>query len=309
MPLGTLDRDPPPFFRQGPSALSKLAVFSALALFLMGADARFKMLQPVRVVLGAVLYPVQWLVMQPVLLISSTGDYLSSLNSAQNAKDEAQKRLGLQSARANQVEQLSLENERLRKLLDLPLRLKINALAAQVIYDAADPYTRKVVINKGLLNRIALGSPVLDESGVLGQVTRVYPTVSEVTLITDRDHAIPVLNTRTGARGVAFGDTSTHADAMELRYMAANADVTVGDLLTTSGVDGVYPPGLPVARIEKVDRRVDAMFARIYCVPLSLVAGAHHVLVLEPLTSQIAPRPAAEPDAPLVNNGRRQEIK
>ena len=96
MPLGTLDRDPPPFFRQGPSALSKLAVFSALALFLMVADARFKMLQPVRVVLGAVLYPVQWLVMQPVMLISSTGDYLSSLNSAQNAKDEAQKRLGLQ---------------------------------------------------------------------------------------------------------------------------------------------------------------------------------------------------------------------
>jgi rod shape-determining protein MreC len=133
--------------------------------------------------------------------------------------------------------------------------------------------------------------------------------VSEVTLITDRDHAIPVLNTRTGARGVAFGDTSMHADAMELRYMAANADVTVGDLLTTSGVDGVYPPGLPVARIEKVDRRVDTMFARIYCVPLSLVSGAHHVLVLEPLTSQISPRPVPAPDAPVVNSGKRQELK
>jgi rod shape-determining protein MreC len=72
---------------------------------------------------------------------------------------------------------------------------------------------------------VGLGSPVLDEHGVLGQVTRVYPLVSEVTLITDRDHAIPVLNTRTGARGVAFGDISSHADAMELRYMAANADV------------------------------------------------------------------------------------
>jgi rod shape-determining protein MreC len=112
-----------------------------------------------------------------------------------------------------------------------------------------------------------------------------------VTLITDRDHAIPVLNARTGARGVAFGDTSTHADALELRYMAANADVAVGDLLTTSGVDGVYPPGLPVARVEKVERRVDAVFARIYCVPLGLVSGAAHVLVLAPLTTQMPERP------------------
>lgn len=135
---------------------------------------------------------------------------------------------------------------------------------------------------------------MLDESGVLGQVTRVYPLVSEVTLITDRDHAIPVLNTRTGARGVAFGDVSTRADAMELRYMAANADVAPGDLLTTSGVDGVYPPGLPVARVEKVERRVDAVFARIYCVPLAAVSGADYVLVLDGVAGQIPERPPAD---------------
>ena len=307
MPLGTLDRDPPPFFRQGPSALSKLAVCSALALFLMVADARFKMMQPVRAFFGVVLYPVQWVAMQPATLISGGIGYFSGLNSAQSAKDEAQKRLGLQSARANQVEQLTLENERLRKLLDLHSRLKVNAYAAQVLYDAADPYTRKVIIDKGVLNSIKLGSPVLDETGVLGQVTRVYPMLSEVTLITDRDQSIPVLNTRTSARGVAFGDMSVHADAMELRYMAANADVTVGDLLTTSGVDGVYPPGLPVARVEKVERRVDTMFARIYCAPLAMVAGAHHVLVLDPLTDQIAPRPV--PDAPAPVKGKRQDLK
>ena len=175
-----------------------------------------------------------------------------------------------------------------------------------MLYDAADPFTRKVVINKGLLQQIALGSPVLDELGVVGQVTRVYPAMSEVTLITDRDHAIPVLNARTGARGVAFGDTSTHADALELRYMAANADVTVGDLLTTSGVDGIYPPGLPVARVEKVERQVDAVFARIYCVPLALVSGTTHVLVLDPLSAQIPPRPESEvPAAPAKGASRR----
>lgn len=299
MPLGTLDRDPPPFFRQGPSALSKLAVCSALALFLMVADSRFKMMQPLRVVLATALYPVQWLALQPVLLVQTTTTYFTTVASAESAQDEARKKLSLQSLRANQVEQLELENLRLRKLLDLSPRLTAPAKAAQVLYDAADPFTRKVVINKGLMHQLALGSPVLDEMGVIGQVTRVYPAMSEVTLITDRDHAIPVLNARTGARGVAFGDTSTHADALELRYMAANADVAVGDLLTTSGVDGVYPPGLPVARVEKIERQVDAVFARIYCVPLAMVSGTTHVLVLDPLSSQMPARPA--PDAPTVS--------
>lgn len=308
MPLGTLHKQPPPFFRQGPSALSKLAVCSALALFLMVADARFNVMQPTRAFFATVLYPMQWLVYQPAKLVSGGVGYVSSVSAAQSANDLAQKRLGLQSARASQVEQLILENQRLRKLLELRPQLQVNASAAQVIYDAADPYSRKVVIDKGLVNNINLGSPVLDESGVLGQVTRVYPMVSEVTLITDRNQAIPVLNTRTGARGVAFGETSTQADTLELRYMAANADVSVGDLLTTSGVDGIYPPGLHVARVEKVERQVDTMFARIYCVPVALVAGAKHVLVLEPLTAQMPPRPSHDMPGPL-NTAKRQVPK
>ncbi len=302
MPLGTLNRDPPPFFRQGPSALSKLAVCSALAFFLMVADSRFKVMQPLRVALATVLYPAQWLAMRPVLAYQGVSQYFASLTSAQSAQQDVLKKHSLQSQRANQVEQLVLENTRMRKLLGLRERLQSPAMAAQVVYDAADPYSRKVIIDKGMADRVGLGSPVLDEAGVLGQVTRVYPLVSEVTLITDRDHAIPVLNTRTGARGVAFGDASLHADAMELRFMAANADVAPGDLLTTSGVDGVYPPGLPVARVEKVERRVDAVFARIYCVPLAMVSGAGHVMVLDAVTAQIPSRPT--PEAPVVMNRR-----
>ena len=294
MPLGTLDRDPPPFFRQGYSALSKLAICSALAVFLMAADARFKVMQPLRVVVATAIYPFQWLAMRPVVLVQSVGGYFNTVSKVQTKEEETRKALVLQAQRASQVEQLELENLRLRKLLDLNARLTTTARAAQVLYDAADPYTRRVIIDRGIAHKIALGSPVLDESGVLGQVTRVYPLESEVTLITDRDHAIPVLNVRTGARGVAFGDTSTHADAMELRYMAANADVQVGDLLTTSGVDGVYPPGLPVARVEKVERQVDAVFARIYCVPLALVSGAGYVIVLDPIKDQIPARPTEE---------------
>ena len=306
MPLGTLGREPPPFFRQGPSALSKLAVCSALAIFLMVADARFKVMQPLRVVLAAALYPVQWVALRPVVLAQAAGQYVAAMSATQAEKDAALKKQSIQSQRANQVDQLTLENTRLRRLLGLRERLHSNAMAAQVLYDAADPYSRKVIIDKGMADHVGLGSPVLDESGVLGQVTRVYPLVSEVTLITDRDHAIPVLNTRTGARGVAFGDVSTRADAMELRYMAANADVAPGDLLTTSGVDGVYPPGLPVARVEKVERRVDAVFARIYCVPLAAVSGADYVLVLDSVAGQIPERPPADV---VVAPGKRGAVK
>ena len=298
MPLGTLDRNPPPFFRQGASAFTKLMVFSALALFLMVADTRFALTQPLRMAVATALYPVQWLVMRPVLWAQNAGSYFESLQSAQSAQEAAKQNLGLLSQRANQVEQLMLENSRLRKLLALRDRFAATGQAAQVLYDAADPYTRKVVIDKGLMNGVSAGSPVLDESGVLGQVTRVYPLVSEVTLVTDRDQAIPVLNARTGARAVAFGDPGAHAGALELRFMAANADVQAGDLLTTSGVDGVYPPGLPVARVEKVERRVESAFARIYCTPVALAAGAAHVMVLQPVSSQIPalPEPEAAPE-------------
>ncbi len=299
MPLGTLDRTPPPFFRQGPSALSKLVVFSALALFLMVADSRFKIMQPLRVVVATVLRPVQWLAMQPVNWAQDSGKYFESLQTSQSSEDEARRKLGLLSQRANQVEQLTLENNRLRKLLNLKDRITTPAQAAQVLYDAADPYTRKVIIDKGLTHGVETGSPVIDEAGVLGQVTRVYTTVSEVTLITDRDQAIPVLNARTGARGIAFGDAAAHASSLELRFMAANADVQAGDILTTSGVDAVYPPGLPVARVDRVERRVDTAFARIYCTPVALVSGTAHVMVLTPVTSQVAARPAPEPVAAL----------
>ena len=299
MPLGTLDRTPPPFFKQGPSALSKLMVFSALALFLMVADTRFRITQPLRAAVATVLYPVQWVALRPVMAVRGAGEYFISLRSAQQTEAEARTKLAQQSQRANQVEQLALENARLRKLLELRDRLSTPAQAAEVLYDAADPYTRKVIIDKGMTQGVQEGSPVIDESGVLGQVTRVHPLISEVTLITDREQAIPVLNTRTGARSVAYGDpTGAHGGTLELRFMANNADVQPGDVLTTSGVDGVYPPGLPVAKVDKVERKLDT-FARIACSPQGLVDGARHVMVLKPVSAQIPPRPPGERPAPV----------
>ena len=282
--------------------MSKLAFFSALALFLMVADTRFKIVQPLRAGLATALYPVQWAVLQPLAWAEQGGQYFQSLKSAQASEDAAHRKLNFQSVQANQVEQLALENSRLRHLLALRERVTTPAQAAQVLYDAADPYTRKVVVDRGLVAGVVAGSPVVDESGVLGQVTRVYPMISEVTLVTDRDQAIPVLNTRTGARGVAFGDSVLRSNALELRFMAADADVQSGDLLTTSGVDGVYPPGLPVARVTSVERRADSGFARISCTPVAGVSAVVHVMILQPVANpQVAgpavtsaPQPAAK---------------
>ncbi|HEY0826450.1 MAG TPA: rod shape-determining protein MreC [Ramlibacter sp.] len=307
MPLGTLDRTPPPFFKQGPSALSKLMVCSALALFLMVADARFRITQPLRAAVATVLFPLQWVAMRPVLVVRTVQDYFTSLNSALSNEEAARRKLILQSQRANQVEQLSAENTQLRKLLSLRERLSTPSVAAEVLYDAADPYTRKVIIDKGMAQGIEAGSPVIDESGVLGQVTRVHPLISEVTLVTDVDQAIPILNTRTGVRGITYGDAGRHGTGgLELRYMAANADVQPGDLLTTSGVDGLYPPGIPVARVATVERRPDSAFARIVLHPAALVDGARHVMVLKPMLNQIPARPAPEDPAPVSKRPARK---
>ena len=291
MSLGTLDRTSPPIFKQGLSALSKLILFSALALFLMVADSRFKVTQPLRAVLATALYPVQWLALQPVRAGRAVGDYFITARQAQSQSEAAALMLATQALRSSRVEQLTLENSRLRRLLDLREQLQVAGVAAEVLYDAADPYTRKVIIGKGMAQGIVLGSPVIDEFGVLGQVTLVHPLVSEVTLIIDRDLAIPVLNVRTGVRSLAFGDAGG-SGGLELRFMGSTSDVQQGDLLTTSGVDGVYPPGLPVARIDSIERRAESAFARIHCTPLALVSGARHVMVLQPQSAQIPPRPA-----------------
>ncbi|MBU6369258.1 MAG: rod shape-determining protein MreC [Burkholderiales bacterium] len=282
MPLGSLDRTPPPFFKQGTSALTKLVLFSSLSCGLMFADLHYNIVQPARWALSLIVYPVQWLALRPQAIWDHVDDVFESKQEALSAVDQANARLLAQSVSASQVEQLTLENNRLRSLLELRERHAVSAMAAEVLYEAADPFTRKMILNKGATQGVQNSSPVMDDQGILGQVTRVHPLVSEITLVTDREHSIPVLNTRTGARGVAFGE-SGGAPLLELRYMATNADIEEGDVLTTSGVDGVYPPGIPVAKVVKIERRADSVFARILCESLARVQAARHVMVLEPV--------------------------
>ena len=305
MPLGTLDRNPPPFFKQGTSALTKLIIFSFLSMALMLADQRYNLVQPARWVLSIIMYPVQWVALRPQVAWQGLGDVFVGKQDVLDNLQAANAQLLAQAVRTSQLEQLELENRYLRELLELRQRVATPALAAEVLYQAGDPYTRKMVLDKGALNGVVQGSPVMDEKGILGQITRVHPLVSEITLVTDREHSIPVLNLRTGARGVAFGE-SGGAPLLELRYMATNADIEVDDVLTTSGVDGVYPPGIPVAKVVKVERRADSVFARILCESLARVQGARHVMVLAPVKLPLE-SPPLEQTAPLLHHkgGRR----
>lgn len=298
MPLGTLDRTPPPFFRQGLPARTKLVLFSALSIFLMAADGRLALVKPLRAAAATALLPVVRVLSIPIDAASQGGEYFAGLKSALESENQMRLRLAAQAERSARVEQLTQENQRLRALLALRPAITVKTQAAEVLYEAPDPFSHKIFLDRGSQQGIAAGSPVINEAGVLGQVTRVYPYSAEVTLLVDKDAAIPVVNGRTQHRSAAFG-TGDGAN-MELRFVASNDDVQAGDVLTTSGSDGVYPAGLAVAKVAAVDRHADSAFARITLSPMARADGVHHVLVLEPVGLQLPARPEApaEPDTP-----------
>jgi rod shape-determining protein MreC len=281
MALESLDRSPPPFFRVGFAPLTKLVFFSALSLLLMFGDMQLQFTKPLRAALSTLILPVQWLVLQPGQALNFAGKHFQSLEQAQeNLKAAELKTLEL-SARSQQVEQLKFENQTLRQLMGLSSNISTPSQAAEILFDVPDPYNQRLVLNKGQVDGVVLGSPVIDAGGVIGQITRLLPMTAEVTLLTDHQQSIPVLNSRTGSRNITNGDMLEGVPMIELKFVPASADVKEGDLLITSGIDGVYPAGLQVARISHIERRVDISFARIHAKPLAELQG-RHVLILQP---------------------------
>ena len=295
----------PPLFKQGPSALARLFFFAVLALTLLVADTRFDALRYVRGVLGTALYPVQRGVLAPSEWLGGLGRYFESLDRVERDNQRlAREKTGLAQT-ALRAASLEAENAHLRSLAGLRDSLHAKSVAAEILYDARDPFSRKVIIDRGTGDGVDRGQPVIDESGVVGQVTRVFPMSSEITLLTDREQAIPVQNLRTGVRGIAYGGgNGGSAGLIELRFMPTNVDVKQDDLLVTSGLDGVFPQGLPVARVLSVERNTAYQFAKIVCAPLGGTERNRHVLVL--LTDKPTPRPADEPVA--VKKGKRGKV-
>lgn len=282
---------PPPFFKRGPAPLAQLAFFVALCLLLLFADLRYRTLESLRLMLTTAMWPVQQAVMLPVAGASDAGSYFANLVKLQHENASLRER---QLAQANQLlRQSYLENEnlRLRALLDMAERLDVRARATDVLYAARDPFSRRIIIDRGSTHDIEAGQAVIDDLGVIGQVTRVFPLTSEVTLLTDKNQVIPVQVARNGLRAVLAGAGS---GAMELRYLPANADVRPDDTLVTSGLDGIYLPGLPVAKVTSIDRDNSFSFARITCVPLAGVERHGQLLVLG--SRKLAPPPEVLPE-------------
>ncbi|RQU85355.1 rod shape-determining protein MreC [Burkholderia cenocepacia] len=295
-----MEYSPPPLFKQGPPALARLIFFVALAIALLVSDARFSTLEIVRGVLGTVLYPLQRAALVPRDLFMGAADLAVTGAALRHENDDLRKRNLQLSTQANQAAVLTQENAHLRAVLELRQHIATQSTPVEIQYDTSDPFTQKIVVGQGSQQGIQDGSPVVSEDGVVGQVTRVFPLQSEVTLVTDRDLAIPVQVLRTGLRSVIYG--TPKGDSLDLRFVPTSADLVAGDELITSGLDGVYPPGLPVAKVVRVDKLADTAFARVTCAPVAAVRGARQMLVLH-YRNDIPPRPA-EPDPAAEKNAK-----
>jgi len=289
---GSMGQPPPPFFKRGPAPFAQLVFFLALSLLMLVADLRFKTLEAARQAIATALWPLQQAVMLPVEGANDAGSYFANLDRLQKENLELRERQLAQANLLLRQSYLENENRRLRDLLAMQERLDVPTQAADILFAARDPFSRRVVIDRGTTHGIEPGQPVIDDLGVVGQVTRVFPLSSEVTLLTDKEQMIPVKVARNGLRAVLAGAGS---GAMELKFLPANAEVEPGDPLLTSGLDGIYLPGLPVAKVTRIDRDNSYSFARIECEPLAGIERHGQVLLLG--KRKLAVPPPSEPEA------------
>ena len=297
--------EPPPFFHRGPSPLARLAFFGLLSLALLFADTRYRYLENIRRVVAIALYPLQRAVEVPGEALAYVGGYFSSQRTLTGDNAALRERLLADAPVVQGYPLLEQENARLRALLAVEKRFQAAAITAEVLYSGRDPFTQKLFVDKGEAAGVQPGQAVIDEIGVIGQVTRVFPYLSEVTLVTDKDHAVPVKVERSGVRSVMYGAGTGRLP--ELRFMSPNAEIQAGDRLVTSGIDGTYPPGLAVAQVVSVERETGQMFARVTCRPLAGVERSALVLILGQTAAVTArPEEPVEGDAPRKGRGRRR---
>jgi rod shape-determining protein MreC len=302
-----MEYSPPPLFKQGASARVKMMVFACISIALLLVDSHMRTLVMVRKVAATVLYPLQMAALLPRDAIYGVGDYFSTLSSLEKQVRELKTQQIANSQALQQAQLQAVENAQLRRLFEARQQVPVKSMLAEVLYDARDVNSRKIVLDRGSRHDVALGLPVIDNQGVVGQVTRVFPFTSEVTLLSDKEQAIPVQLLRNGLRSVAYGRGKS--GNLELRFTAPNADIQVGDIVVTSGLDGVYPAGLAVARVTQVESSVSGSFGGVICQPLAGISNNTQLLILMSLP-ELPPRPPAEePRAPRKGNNKMAPVK
>lgn len=292
----------PQFFRHGPGPVARLVLFTLLASLLMVEDARFKLVPELRQAIAIVIYPLQKIALIPV----ATHDILLKMYSSLHIAEEnsyLRERYLRDSEKLLRMHALEAENKHLRNLLGavktIENKTAAKAVMAEILYTPRDPFNHKITLNKGSLHHIQAGQIVIDNKGIIGQITQVYPLVSEVTLITDRGHLVPIQIVRNNIRSVISGTGKNNE--IELRYLSVNTDIRVGDLLVTSGIGGVYPRGLPVATVTEIQHHPANNFAQITGTPVAGVDRNRQVLILSRL-SALSENFAKEPKVESQNN-------
>lgn len=274
-----LEQQPAPaFFMRGPSSFARLAFFSALSIALIATDSRLQYLTALRQDLVALLQPLQAVANAPAQIYRNTDEYFTAHDNLLNENRQFKQQLLKQDIALQRLSTLMFENEHLRNLLQANKALEESSIVGEIVHIGRDPFTKKVIVNRGSNDQVVAGTAVVDAVGVIGQVTRTYSSSSEVTLITDTSLAIPIQVERNGLRAIAFGHGRDQA--LDLPFLPANVDIRRGDVLVTSGIDGVYPAGLKVASVTQVKISADSPFARIVCVPTGGVENHSQVLLV-----------------------------
>lgn len=260
--------------------LIRLMLFSMLAVAIMVLDHQGQHLRQIRSALSYVTYPLIVLAAIPARIGGGLSNAFTSEDEFRNRYTSLREEHQLLQARLQKYEALDAENKRLRSLLGSATRVADRAIVAELVEVSAEPFTRTIVIGKGSRDGVFLGQPVLDAYGIVGQVTEVNPHISRVTLITDPGHAIPVQVKRNGLRTILSGTGAD--DALNIPYLTASANIQTGDLLTTSGMGGRFPPRYPVARITAVINDPNEAFLRVTAEPVARLRHHKEVLLVWP---------------------------
>ena len=251
-----------------------------MSLLLAFADYRLHYLVQVRTALSTLVYPIQNIASMP-------SDFSDWVTDKLESSDEIQKRLTaleaenlLNNVRLQKLQALERENIRLRGLLGSSFRVHERVSVAELLTIDLDPFSQRVMINKGTQDGVFVGQPVLDATGVMGQILEVGLFSSTVILLTDLSHAIPVQINRNGLRSVAIGGGLENA--LQLQYIPHSEDIREGDLLVTSGLGGRFPVGYPVGKIDKVTFPSGEAFAEISASPVANLMKSREVLLVFP---------------------------
>ena len=241
-------------------------------------DFRFKALDPIRNYANWILRPLEYIMMAPRNAFQATSDYFTTRSTLDKENQAMKVRQAELSLLANQSEFLTIENQNLRELMALQKQIPFKTLPVEILFNPPNSISQRIVINRGSNDGLKLGNPIANDAGILGQVVRLYERSAEVSLLEDRDFAVPVQVARNGLRAAVFG--AGRGNPLELRYLPVASDLEVGDVLLTSGIDGIYPPGFAVAVISKIERNVDKNSSNVFCEPVAAVNRYRQALAL-----------------------------